>query len=89
MANKEHVALLKQGATAWNKWRDENPKIQPDFRGANFSGADVDAWKLRDANLSGADFVRTRSRMRHDPARRAARYHGSGDGWQTAKDMLA
>jgi hypothetical protein len=27
MANDEHIALLKQGADAWNKWRDENPSI--------------------------------------------------------------
>jgi hypothetical protein len=56
MANEEHIAKLKEGVEAWNKWRRENADIRPDFRGANFSGADVDAWKLRDANLSGADF---------------------------------
>jgi hypothetical protein len=25
MANDEHVAMLKKGVDAWNKWRDENP----------------------------------------------------------------
>ena len=32
MANEEHVALLKQGAEAWNAWRHENPDIRPDLR---------------------------------------------------------
>ena len=27
MANEEHVAILKQGVEAWNKWRDENRTI--------------------------------------------------------------
>jgi hypothetical protein len=27
MANDEHVAILKKGVAAWNKWRDENPDI--------------------------------------------------------------
>jgi hypothetical protein len=24
MANDEHVAMLKKGAEAWNKWRNDN-----------------------------------------------------------------
>jgi hypothetical protein len=35
MANDEHVALLKQGANAWNKWREANPDIQPDVQKAD------------------------------------------------------
>ncbi len=35
MANDEHVALLKQGADAWNKWREANPDIQPDVQKAD------------------------------------------------------
>jgi hypothetical protein len=49
MANNEHVALLKQGVDAWNKWRDENSDIRPDLRGANLHMAN-----LGGANLSGA-----------------------------------
>jgi hypothetical protein len=56
MANDEHVALLKQGAAAWNTWRRENPDIRPDLNGANFreanlSGADLSGANLREANL--------------------------------------
>ena len=34
MANEEHVKILEQGVEAWNSWRDENPDVLPDFRGA-------------------------------------------------------
>ena len=27
MANEEHVAKLKEGVTAWNAWRRENPEV--------------------------------------------------------------
>ena len=49
MANKRHLARLKQGVAAWNQWRDENPKIWPDLREADLRGKD-----LREANLAGA-----------------------------------
>jgi uncharacterized protein YjbI with pentapeptide repeats len=48
MANKEHLARLKQGVAAWNAWRDENRKIAPDLRDAH----------LRDAHLRGATLLR-------------------------------
>jgi hypothetical protein len=35
MANDEHVAMLKKGVDAWNKWRDENPLVHVDLSGAN------------------------------------------------------
>ncbi|MHC4397079.1 MAG: pentapeptide repeat-containing protein [Planctomycetota bacterium] len=60
MSNKEHLAILKEGVKAWNKWRQRNIHIIPSLskanlsevylRRANFSQADL----LR-ANLSGAD----------------------------------
>jgi uncharacterized protein YjbI with pentapeptide repeats/curved DNA-binding protein CbpA len=65
VTDDEHVAFLKQGATAWNAWRHENPDIRPnlseaDFIEANLSGADLRGANLieanlRWANLSGAD----------------------------------
>src|SRR5262249_3271104 len=55
MANDEHVALLKQGVTAWNAWRDENPDIRPDLRAADFRGAQFAVTSLSRANLSRAD----------------------------------
>ncbi len=47
MANEEHVALLKQGAEVWNRWRRENPNMRPDLSKTN----------LRKADLGGADFI--------------------------------
>ena len=29
MANKEHLAILRKGVEVWNKWREENPVIDP------------------------------------------------------------
>ncbi len=60
MANKEHLATLKQGVEVWNQWRKENPDLQPDLSGANLNGANLSVADLRRANLrrvylSGAD----------------------------------
>jgi hypothetical protein len=67
MANDKHVALLKQGVTAWNAWRDENPNIHAeldgallvvaDLSGANLSGAGLRMATLFDADLSGANLT--------------------------------
>src|SRR6516165_5513685 len=55
MANDEHVAWLKQGAAAWNAWRDKNPNIDPDLREADLRGANLRRANLRRVNLSEAD----------------------------------
>jgi uncharacterized protein YjbI with pentapeptide repeats len=55
MANEEQVALLKRGVDAWNKWRDENPNIDPDLWQANLRGAYLRRANLRKANLRGAN----------------------------------
>jgi uncharacterized protein YjbI with pentapeptide repeats len=49
MANREHLAKLKEGGKPWNEWRGDNWDVVPDLGGANLSGAD-----LSEANLSGA-----------------------------------
>ena len=59
MADPEHVIILKRGAKAWNTWREEHPEVEPDFRWANFSlanlrGTDFSHARLDRANLSGA-----------------------------------
>ena len=65
MANPEHLARLQEGVKPWNKWRQENPSVQPDFsealligahlEGANLSQADLNWVRLAGANLSGAN----------------------------------
>jgi Pentapeptide repeats (8 copies) len=57
MANDEHVALLKQGASAWNAWRDENPDIPPDLSRADLRRADLKRVDLRRVDLIEADLV--------------------------------
>jgi uncharacterized protein YjbI with pentapeptide repeats len=49
MANSEHLTILKQGVEVWNRWREDNPQIKPDLRGA----------KLRDQHLEEGNFSRT------------------------------
>jgi len=58
MANKEHLARLKLGVDAWNRWRDINHEIQPSLRRANLTGADLAGADLAGADLAGADLSR-------------------------------
>ena len=51
MANQEQLGILKQGFLIWNKWRDENPDVEINLRGAFLSSANL----IR-ANLQNADF---------------------------------
>jgi uncharacterized protein YjbI with pentapeptide repeats len=60
MANPEHVAVVKQGAEATFRWRNQHPGERLDLHEANLSGtdlhgADLVAADLSRANLSGAD----------------------------------
>jgi uncharacterized protein YjbI with pentapeptide repeats len=50
MANREHLRLLEQGASAWNQWRGNHPEETPDLVDAQLSGRD----------LRGHDFSRAR-----------------------------
>ncbi|MEZ4714391.1 MAG: toll/interleukin-1 receptor domain-containing protein [Caldilineaceae bacterium] len=60
MAKEKHVAILKEGAGVWNKWKVENPVWPADFSNADLrfldlSGADLTNAHLDGADLSGAD----------------------------------
>jgi hypothetical protein len=69
MANPEHLKILKQGVEVWNRWREENPKLLPDFTDANLRNANLRGinlfyanmkWSvLRNADLRDADFRNT------------------------------
>jgi hypothetical protein len=58
MANDEHVAMLKKGVTAWNKWCRENRRIRPDLRGADLSNANLVMARLLGADLTAANLFR-------------------------------
>lgn len=57
MANYNHVKILKQGVTVWNKWRQEHPEIIPDLSRTNLRSAgclnivDLSGANLREVNL--------------------------------------
>ena len=53
MANEDQLGTLRQGVTAWNKWRTENSG-PVDLSGADLSKADLSGATLRKADLSGA-----------------------------------
>lgn len=63
MASETHLAILKQGAAAWNKWRGEEPSMVPDLIGASLTigqkqwsdrcGGPID---FHGARLASADF---------------------------------
>lgn len=55
VANDEHLAALRQGTEAWNKWRDRNPWVVPDLEEADVSGVDLSSANLSGANLSRAN----------------------------------
>ena len=51
MANPEHLAILKQGVEAWNRWRAEHRDVVP-----NLGGTFGDPTKLHSSNLREAVF---------------------------------
>lgn len=58
--NLEHVDLLKSGSKNWNKWRENNPSIWPNFicadlQGVDLSKCDLHYASMQNANLSGAN----------------------------------
>jgi Pentapeptide repeats (8 copies) len=62
MANKEHLAVLRQGVDAWNTWRLDNPNTVPDLSGAslcraNLVKADLQWAVFFRANLCEADLT--------------------------------
>jgi uncharacterized protein YjbI with pentapeptide repeats len=59
MAKAEHVALLRQGAAAWNAWRVDRDEL-PDLSGASLRGLDLSGFDLSRADLRGADLRGTK-----------------------------
>jgi hypothetical protein len=53
MANPEHVEIVKQGAEAIREWREKNPGVKLDLRGADFATANLSGANLRGAEVGG------------------------------------
>lgn len=56
MSDLEHLRLLKQGVSPWNRWRAQNPDMKPSLRGANLRGVNWAGINLTEADLTGAHF---------------------------------
>ncbi|MGB8348740.1 MAG: toll/interleukin-1 receptor domain-containing protein [Ktedonobacteraceae bacterium] len=55
MANKEHLEILNQGVSKWNKWRKAHPEIQPDLGKAPLQGRTLNGVNFQRVNLEEAD----------------------------------
>jgi hypothetical protein len=54
MAHPGHLRILQQGVDAWNKWRVDNPEINPSLDEANLSDANIQNINLSKVNLQSA-----------------------------------
>jgi len=55
MANEEHLALVRSGVEAVNRFAQEHPDILLDLEGADLSGLDLADVRLNAARLAGAN----------------------------------
>ena len=55
MANRKHLAKIKEGLAAWSSWRQANPDIQPDINEGNLVMAELSQMDLRWADPSMTD----------------------------------
>jgi hypothetical protein len=69
MANPDHLAILKQGVPAWNKWRGDHPKVRGDFKKASFFEAPLRMCDFRLCDLRGCNF--DHADLKHSSFRRA------------------
>lgn len=54
MANADHLKIIKQGPDVWNRWRNENPGIEPDLARADLSGLELNEIDLNETDLRHA-----------------------------------
>ncbi|MEM8971101.1 MAG: pentapeptide repeat-containing protein [Pseudomonadota bacterium] len=57
MADHEHLEVIREGVSAWNSWRDNNPNIIPNLSDADLSDADLSDADFMPADLSGANLI--------------------------------
>jgi TIR domain/Pentapeptide repeats (8 copies) len=54
MADDKQLDFIRQGVAAWNAWRDKNPRVLPQLRGAKLRKANLSGAMLSSADLNGA-----------------------------------
>ena len=59
MVNEAQLSILKQGVDVWNRWWEENPKVEIDLRRANLSKARLTEADFREADLRQTMLVST------------------------------
>jgi len=64
MANPAHSEILAAGVDAWNRWRNDNPHVEPDLGGMkivekrSLNGVDFSRTNLRGARLAGTSLFK-------------------------------
>lgn len=56
MANREHMAILKEGVEEWNAWRRDKQSLLPDLSGVSFARTNLCGVDFHEANLHWAYF---------------------------------
>jgi uncharacterized protein YjbI with pentapeptide repeats len=56
MAISEHLAILREGSTVWNRWRKANPDVVPDLTGVTLERASLASADLNHCRLTGSKF---------------------------------
>ena len=51
MANADHLKIIEQGPNVWNRWRNENPGIEPDLAWADLSRLELNEVDLNETDL--------------------------------------
>lgn len=54
-ADRKYIALIKQGVSDWNQWRESHPHVRVDLNGVDLRGVNLKGVNFRDASLKGAD----------------------------------
>ncbi|MBW4488576.1 MAG: pentapeptide repeat-containing protein [Trichocoleus desertorum ATA4-8-CV12] len=53
---EKYLSLLRQGVEVWNRWREENPNVNPDLGGVSFSGINLDGFDFHNTILWNSNF---------------------------------
>jgi len=55
MADEKHLTILSKGVAVWNRWREENPDVLIDLKGANLTHENLENVNLANADMKNAN----------------------------------